>query len=400
MSADGFDPVTGQRVDVPIDAPTGKRTGAIAANAASFRVKSLEYLASADVVRVVWEDGAESEYATTWLEAVAVGKAGALALWGRDLCLREHVQVGFGELLKDHGEQALRYLKEFGIVLVSGMPEDGFSLSAFAAAVSGGGLKEHVTQSLLPSYAQGNCPGFDEMSSVTDGPYRNLYGSIWSTNSTHMVEGTSVADSAYTSEALPVHTDMTYYQHPPGLQVFNMVSPASIGGESVFVDGFAVAEELRKTNYKAFDILCKVENQYRCIDDATGWHLQAKGTTIVAKPDGKGGWGELEMIRHNDLDRLPTMAPLDILESGDDAKCEQFYRELDEAYLALDALMSDDRFRVVIKLNAGEMVAVANQRVLHGRQVFTMSPDSSRSVSGCYVSQDELDSRFRVLGIK
>ena len=398
MSPDGFDAETGQRVDVPIDGPTGKRNGSILASAASCAVDRME-MRGDDHLRVVWTDGVMSDYSTSWLRSLVKPRVG-IALWGGELDLRESVRVRFSDLLDDNGRSSLGHLLSHGILLVSEMPEDAAALSAFAAAVSGGELKEHVTQSLVASYKLERTPSYDEVNSVTDGPLKNLYGSLWSTNSTHMVEGTSVADSAYTSDALPVHTDMTYYQHPPGLQVFNMVSPATIGGESVFVDGFAVAEELRKTNPKAFDTLCRVENRYRCIDPSTGWHLEAKGTTLVAKPDGKGGWGELEMIRHNDLDRLPAMPPVEILENGTDEQCQAFYTALDEAHLALDELMSDDRFRVVIKLNAGEMVAVANQRVLHGRQVFTMTPDSSRSVSGCYVSQDELDSRFRVLGLK
>ena len=32
--------------------------------------------------------------------------------------------------------------------------------------------------------------------SLTDGPYRTLYGSVWSTSSRHQLEGTSIADSA------------------------------------------------------------------------------------------------------------------------------------------------------------------------------------------------------------
>jgi hypothetical protein len=38
------------------------------------------------------------------------------------------------------------------------------------------------------------------------------------------------------------------------------------------------------------------------------------------------------------------------------------------------------------------------QRCFHGRKSFRASTDHQRIVTGCYVSQDELNSRFRMEG--
>ena len=57
---------------------------------------------------------------------------------------------------------------------------------------------------------------------------------------------------------------MTYHRDPPGLQIFTMVQPAIEGGESVFVDGFAVAEELQSTDpADAFHVLSNTVRRCR-----------------------------------------------------------------------------------------------------------------------------------------
>jgi Taurine catabolism dioxygenase TauD, TfdA family len=220
---------------------------------------------------------------------------------------------------------------------------------------------------------------------------------------------------------LPLHTDMTYHRDPPGLQIFTMAQPAISGGESVFGDGFAVAERLRCTNPEAFDVLSTTVRRYRCIDCATGWHLEASGPVISDVN------GEVVMIRHNDLDRLPDLPPADC---GD---ADGFYAKLQAAHLAWDQILAEDDMRLVVRLQPGDTIVVANQvslllcaapvvrqvprltnlhhtcvaalisylfqqRCFHGRYSFDASSEAPRAVMGCYVSQDELSSRFRSLG--
>ena len=39
------------------------------------------------------------------------------------------------------------------------------------------------------------------------------------------------------------------------------------GGESIFVDSFAVAKQLMETNYEAFELLCKTELSYQDVGE-------------------------------------------------------------------------------------------------------------------------------------
>ena len=141
---------------------------------------------------------------------------------------------------------------------------------------------------------------------------------------------------------------------PPGLQIFTMVQKAMVGGESIFGDGFAIAQRLREINPKAFDILCQTNRSYRCLDDETGWNLQASGPVILIDSN----TDKIVAIRHNDLDRLPDLPPRHVIESN---TVDTFYEELKDAHQAWDELISSDEFRLIVQLQPGETMVVANQ---------------------------------------
>lgn len=210
-------------------------------------------------------------------------------------------------------------------------------------------MKENKTTSLVANYREGGSETVLEHG--TDGPLRTLYGSVWSTSSSSQEDGTSKADSAYGSDGLPLHTDMTYMRDPPGLQIFTMVQPATEGGESVFGDGFAAADELRTKDPGAFVMLSETIRRYRCVDETAGWNLQACGPVISMHN------GKLSSIRHNDLDRLPD------LPSGMSSpeEIDAFYSSLEKAHASWDELLAQDKSRLVMKLGPGDTMVVANQ---------------------------------------
>ena len=66
-------------------------------------------------------------------------------------------------------------------------------------------------------------------------------------------------DTAYTTLALPAHTDTTYFTDPAGLQMFHLLShTAGSGGASLLVDGFKAARVLKEKDPYAYEILTKV----------------------------------------------------------------------------------------------------------------------------------------------
>jgi len=359
---------------------------------------------SQNIARLPWSNITENELRLDRTKTLSAEneQSRGLAVSFRDIVL--------GSNHEKYTSHALKILYQYGILLVTSTPtdDDGAGVAALSSVISGAAIKTSPETSSIAHYRhchEHRITPLPILPNATDGPFRTLYGGIWSTHSTDMPEGVSVADSAYGNEALPLHTDMTYYRDPPGLQIFTMVSPADVGGESTFVDGLAVAERMREKHPEEFDVLCRTVRRYRSIDESTGWHLEGSGPVFKAidrwqnyPPNGvesiadrTNRWGAVVGIRHNDLDRLPDLPPLHTTEPE---FIDDYYGELESAHSVLDNLLSSDEFRLVVALQPGETVVVSNQRCLHGRQSF-LATKSPRSVMGCYVSQDNLESRFR-----
>mmetsp|Transcript_4389 Transcript_4389/g.8367 ORF Transcript_4389/g.8367 Transcript_4389/m.8367 type:complete len:471 (-) Transcript_4389:48-1460(-) len=391
-----FDPQTFQRTDVQYDSHTGKPLlRASNTNWAGHHTKIVQCQETSSGFWVKWSDRKESFYSQEWVEHQCKLWKGTTdtdrILWtGLDEAkVRKSADLSleFGALLTKEGtSHALKALYQYGILLVTGTPiqDHGAGIAAMGAALGGGAIKNQL--SLYKTYKDGRKDLV--LPHGTDGPLRTLYGTVWATSSASQVEGSSRADSAYGSDGLPLHTDMTYHRDPPGLQIFTMAKPASQGGESVFGDGFAAAERLRDQHPGPFETLSSVARRYQSRDMDTGWYLEATGPVIQTDDANR-----VVAIRHNDLDRLPDIPPPD---STDE---HMFYEKLAKAHHAWDRILAQDDTRLVMSLEAGETMVVANQRCFHGRFGFTMHPEESpRSVMGCYVSQDELNSRWRMEG--
>ena len=65
----------------------------------------------------------------------------------------------------------------------------------------------------------------------------------------------SKADTAYTNLELLPHTDGTYSHDAPGLQLLHCLAFDGTGGESTMVDGFRIADELRRDEPDHYEVL-------------------------------------------------------------------------------------------------------------------------------------------------
>lgn len=328
----------------------------------SYSIKDVS-VTSGNNYTVRWSDDTTSIYPMDWVQEQADTFYGTRTtkenrvLWTNltEKQVRESsdFSMPFQDLITENGmKNAIRSVYRYGILLVTDTPihDDGSAIAAIGAALGGGSIKDSKITSILANYCEGGRETI--LTHGTDGPLRTLYGSVWSTSSSSQEDGTSKADSAYGSGSLPLHTDMTYMRDPPGLQIFTMVQPAPHGGESIFCDGFAVADELKTTDPNAFAVLSQTIRRYRCVDRTTGWNLQACGPVISVRH------GKVNGIRHNDLDRLPDLPPPGICRPDD---MDAFYASLEAAHAAWDVLLAQDKFRLVMKLQPSDTMVVANQ---------------------------------------
>jgi Taurine catabolism dioxygenase TauD, TfdA family len=351
--AANFDPVTMQRIDVKFDRTSGKPPTNSQPTNGSSSIADCQF--QDGHFRVTWNDGSKSSYSVAWVEDTLnrwngkVDRAFGVG-WTEDTVRSSpQLHLTFEHTITANGmTDALRSLHRHGILLITDTPtnDNGAGIAALAAALGGGSVKN--ANSLLSHYTAHTA--VTTLPDATDGPLRTLYGKVWSTSTAR--QKASVADSAYGHEALPLHTDMTYLCDPPGLQIFTMVQPSPTGGASLCCDGFAAADRLWQRHPDAFAILSQTVRRYRSIDNATGWHLEASGPVISLAN------GAIFQIRHNDLDRLPDL-PLNKEDSEDDM--DDFYNKLSLAHRAWDSILAEDDMRLLIQLERGDTLVVANQ---------------------------------------
>lgn len=182
---------------------------------------------------------------------------------------------------------------------------------------------------------------------------------------------------AYTSVALPLHTDLPNQEVPPGYQFLHCLANEAVGGGSVFADGFAMAEDLRSEDPDAFDLLCSIAIPFRFHDRTADISVYEPVITL-------GPAGDVIEIRYNAHLAGVFDMPADIMPA--------YYR----AYRAYMSKTRDAKYRITLKLKAGEMVVFDNRRILHGRQSFDPST-GFRHLHGCYVDRGEFASRLRLL---
>jgi len=182
---------------------------------------------------------------------------------------------------------------------------------------------------------------------------------------------------AYSDLGLGLHTDNPYRDPVPGFQALHAVIPSTEGGESLFADGFALAEHLRVTAPETFARLATTAVPFHyCSTDAD---LYAERPLIQLSVG-----GEVAAVHYNNR----SIAPLN-LPAGD---MPAFY----SAYRRFAALLHDPRFQLRTRLTSGTLVVFDNQRVLHGRTAFS-SAQYPRHLRGCYLSRDSVYSETALL---
>ena len=216
-----------------------------------------------------------------------------------------------------------------------------------------------------------------EMSSVENivnkiGYVRNsIFGGLWSFESNE-----DKADSAYTQEELRPHTDATYSNDAPGLQLLLCCDYKAKGGDSIMVDGFKIAEIIKKDNKELFEILSTINVKGSYIGDGVFLEAERPIFNLNSKK-------ELFQVSFNNYDRAPFRFEKDLT--------IKFY----EAIRTFDLMANSKEYQWRHILKQGELLIFNNWRVLHGRGSF----DGTRKISGCYINKEDFDSSCKMNGI-
>ncbi len=299
-------------------------------------------------LRIDWQDGHLSRFDPGWLRAHAYddeSRAERLAgkpqprLWHSDLQLPVFDYIA---LMNDNAAllQWLLAVRDIGLTQVRGVPTEPDSLKLIAQRIS----------------------------FIRESNFGVLFN----------VQSKADADSnAYTAFNLPLHTDLPTRELQPGLQFLHCLVNDAEGGESIFVDGFAIADALRLEDPQLFEALCEIPVEFRNKDRHSDYRCLAP---IIAV-DALGRVAEIRMANflRGAFDTSVAQMPL-------------LYR----AYRRFIAMTREPRFRLMQRLKPGELWCFDNRRTLHARNAFDPAT-GARHFQGCYVDRDELLSRILVL---
>ena len=301
-------------------------------------------------LKVLWSDGHRSVYSPGWLRANANDDAsrrerkhaqGKPFIWGREYADRLQ-SFAHADIMADDGALFawLDAIKTQGMTLVTGVPPEHEALLKPIARIS------HLRET-----------NFGRVFDVKSKPQ---------------------ADSAaYTAVNLPPHTDLPTRELQPGVQFLHCLVNDATGGESVFVDGFAIGEAMRRDHPDEFRTITTTPMAFWNRDNRTDYRWSAP----ILALDPEGG---LDEVRFANFLRGPIDAP-----EG----------EMGAIYAALrlfQAMTRDERFYIERRLKPGDMWAFDNRRVLHARREFDPA-SGARHLQGAYVDRDEINSRWRVL---
>ncbi|NHN90052.1 TauD/TfdA family dioxygenase [Acetobacter conturbans] len=305
---------------------------------------------SGPTLNVTWNDGHKSSYPAGWLRAHAtddVSRAERQAknprpfIWGAEHANKlrtfdyEHVMENNNELLA-----WLIALRASGLTLMKNVPTKADSLLGPANRIS------HIRET-----------NFGRVFDVKSKPTPD--------------------SAAYTSVNLPPHTDLPTRELQPGFQFLHCLVNDAIGGESIFVDGFAIAQALRNEHPASFTLLTQTPLWSWNRDDRTDYRWSGPLIALDQNDD-------ISEIRYANFLRGPVDAPTE---------------KMPTLYYALRLFQSmtrDSRFRIERRLTPGDMWVFDNRRVMHARREF--DPQSgARHLQGVYVDRDEINSKIRVL---
>jgi Taurine catabolism dioxygenase TauD, TfdA family/Gamma-butyrobetaine hydroxylase-like, N-terminal len=207
-----------------------------------------------------------------------------------------------------------------------------------------------------------------------------LVGRIAETNYGLVFDVRTVAEPenlAYSDRGLGLHTDNPYREPVPGFQALHTLRAAPDGGESLFADGFALAEHLRQCAPEAFAILTRTAVPFRYRSRQANLYAERPLIQLDCS-------GAIAAVHYNSRSIAPLRLPLD--------ECRAYY----DAYRFFGELLRESRFQLRILLGNADLVVFDNQRILHGRTGFASSM-YPRHLRGCYLTRDSVYSEAALL---
>eukprot|EP00439_Symbiodinium_sp_Y106_P083500 s211_g23.t1 len=199
--------------------------------------------------------------------------------------------------------------------------------------------------------------------------------------------GSVKRDLAYTPRAIGFHTDNPYRSPTPDFQLLHAVEHCFCKDKvpcpecsviNYLVDGFHIAELLKKESPEDFDMLSQIPVRF----------------------ENNGGDGTSALIHitpHLELEHPSPSGETALKSVAFSAKSGQYAPALEPTVAAkfykarrrFSEMMHEPRFAVSMQFQPGDILVFDNRRVLHARS-HILPTDGERWVQGCYIDRDGL----------
>lgn len=182
---------------------------------------------------------------------------------------------------------------------------------------------------------------------------------------------------AYTSLALPLHTDLANQEFVPGNQFLHCYRNNATGGDSLFADAMSIVDDFKVEHPQHYKLLCEAQVPWRFIDE---------------KDDIRRHRPVINLDLSGDFVGLTFNAHLADVPDFESDLMYDFYAAFRELMVSIRTA----KYNIEYPLKNGEMVIFDNQRILHGRASFDAN-SGDRHLRGYYIEHNEIDSRIRML---
>lgn len=182
---------------------------------------------------------------------------------------------------------------------------------------------------------------------------------------------------AYTAKALELHTDVPAEELAPGIQFLHCRANSVQGGLNMFLDGTAVASDLRAEDPESFRLLAETEIPfYKEHDDID---MRARQRVI-------------ELDRHGEVSGVTISQHMADIFDLPQTLLDSYY----PAFVQFGRMLQHPKYVMRFTLKAGECITFDNHRIVHGREAYSAT-SGQRYLRGTYTDRGELRGRYRAL---
>ncbi len=182
---------------------------------------------------------------------------------------------------------------------------------------------------------------------------------------------------AYTSKALELHTDVPAEELAPGIQYLHCRANTVAGGLNLFLDGTAVANDLRTADPEAFRLLSEIEVPF--YKEHEGIDMRARQRVI-------------ELDRHGEVSGVTISQHMADIFDLPQRVLDSYY----PAFVRFGRMLQDDKYVMRFTLRAGECITFDNHRIVHGREAYSAT-SGERYLRGTYTDRGELRGLYRAM---